>query len=428
MPQWCSKVFPTPPADLATVLGKLQIEDAFEALHRNWRLSQRSFCKDSLFFLEPDSVRGVCQAIRMSDQVSEVLLRSLSFFEEHPEARRLAWHFHVLLFRRSDRKPPIAGGWPMLPESLGEGALLFYVYILLSGFHYIKDFHYRRGIPEEVTLDTLADLELWIREYRRLHGRWGLREYGWLYRHFLGRLYKLGRLQFEMARFHLDYHAFRNRSNQRVVVLAGQGMRFRRDGQFNGANGIEDSEGTWTGEFSNEDGVVRGCPISPKGFALRESATLLLDEWEEILKIHDPTLAVHIDAGGPMDHTACGDSMRGALEFFPQHFPEHRFRAFTCDSWLMDNQLADHLPEESNIVRFLREFYLLPLEGASDRQTMERVFDGPLRDLDSAPQRTSLQRAIIRHMKAGGCWRESAGVIFPERSNWGKPKPGREFF
>jgi hypothetical protein len=170
----------------------------------------------------------------------------------------------------------------------------------------------------------------------------------------------------------------------------------------------------WKAEFVKDGETIRGFPISPKGFAERRLTELPADEWEEILRIGDPTLAVHIDASGPMEHEACGDSIHQALEFFPKNFPEFSFRAFTCDSWLLDRQFEDHLPETSNIVRFLRRFYLLPLQGASDRQTMERVFDGPIENLDTAPQKTSLQRVIVGRLKRGGCWRDATGLIFPE--------------
>ena len=400
-----------PNADLSQVLSELGLENAYHTLQTDWDRSQANFSEDNLFFLKPEYVRQSCGALRMSTEVSEVLLRSLTFFDRTPAARPLAWHFHFLLFGEEKRKPLRVLDWPMLPESLGEGALLFYAHVLLSGIPWVTSFHRDRGIPEKVTENTLADLELWIREYKRLHERWGLREFGWLYRHFLGRLYKLGRLQFEMSRFHVDFHGFRNRKDGRTIILAGKGMRFRGDGQFDDADGVQVPEEAWEAEFTKNGKAICGFRISPKGFAERNRIELCVDEWVEILRIGDPTLAIHIDASGPMEHEACGASIHQALDFFPKYFPEFLFRAFTCDSWLLDSQFEDHLPKTSNIVRFLRRFYLLPLQEANDRQTMERVFDGPIADLDSAPQKTSLQRAIIKHVRSGGHWRDAAGVI-----------------
>lgn len=56
--------------------------------------------------------------------------------------------------------------------------------------------HRRRGVPEEVSQATAADLALWMREHYRRHSVWGLSEGGWLCHHLAGRLFRFGRLQF----------------------------------------------------------------------------------------------------------------------------------------------------------------------------------------------------------------------------------------
>ena len=307
----------------------------------------------------------------------------------------------------------------MLSERVHHCAPMFYAHVLLSGLPTVRALHRDKGIDEAITADTLSDLFLWIREYRRLRGRWGFSEHGWIVRHFLGKLYKLGRLQFEMTHFAWGFHAFRHRHNAHTVVLAGDGMRFRVDGQFDGANDIHDSTGAWTADFSIDNGVIRGTPISSRGYAMSEPSALDAEEWEETLRDGDGVLAIHIDASGPMEHQACGESLRRAGRFFPAHFPEFGYKAFTCDSWLLDPQLERYLPEASNIVRFLREFYLLPLPKANDSQTFERVFDGPVEDIDNAPKKSSLQRAIIEHVSNGGHWRNGGGLLFEENLNWG---------
>jgi hypothetical protein len=117
-----------------------------------------------------------------------------------------------------------------------------------------------------------------------------------------------------------------------------------------------------------------------------------------------------------MDHDACGQSFRQALDFFPRHFPEHRFRAFACGSWLMDSQLADHLPPTSNLVRFLKRYHLLPLERASAGAIYERVFGEWSPDFSRVPQDTQLRRAVVRHVQSGGHWRTAAGFLLPHET------------
>ena len=112
-----------------------------------------------------------------------------------------------------------------------------------------------------------------------------------------------------------------------------------------------------------------------------------------------------------------------AVDFFAYHFPDYAFRAFDCYSWMLDAQLEDHLPPDSNIARFLGGFYLFPVPGANDAQTIERVFGFGIEklDLDAAPQDTSLRRAVVSHMRNGGHWRGGGGVMFPQDLR--KPNP-----
>ena len=57
-----------------------------------------------------------------------------------------------------------------------------------------------KNIPKNILLDTVNDLAVWINRNREWTGEWGFTQYGWLIHHIRGRLFKLGRLQFEMAK------------------------------------------------------------------------------------------------------------------------------------------------------------------------------------------------------------------------------------
>jgi hypothetical protein len=129
-------------------------------------------------------------------------------------------------------------------------------------------------------------------------------------------------------------------------------------------------------------------------------------------------LQLHIPDGSPMAFDACGESFRQALAFFPRHFPEHRFRAFACSSWLLDAQLQDLLPSASNLVRFQREVYLLPAPG-DGRSTLERVFGRVPERFDQAPQQTTLQRALVAHLAAGRHLRNGRCFLLRDDVRWG---------
>jgi hypothetical protein len=128
------------------------------------------------------------------------------------------------------------------------------------------------------------------------------------------------------------------------------------------------------------------------------------------LREGDDALGVHIYEGRSLDPAACDASLARAREFFGRHFPETPVRVAACASWLLDEQLAEYLPAESNIIRFQRRFHLVgSVEG--DHDILRFVFGRIAPDLDELPQRTTLERAVVAHLRAGKHWRTRVGWL-----------------
>ncbi|WP_431946272.1 acyltransferase domain-containing protein [Micromonospora marina] len=122
---------------------------------------------------------------------------------------------------------------------------------------------------------------------------------------------------------------------------------------------------------------------------------------------------LHIPDAGPLTPEAVDASLDRARTFFPRHFPGERYTAFSCGSWLLDPQLREYLPEDSNIVRFQRRFTLEPHQEQDtpdgDVEVLRFVFRSLSTPLDRLPRRTVLQRAVIDHMRAGRHWQWRRG-------------------
>jgi len=385
-----------------------------------WTESGGTFKAGTVSFLQPAYINETCRALEMGDDVEEELRTAAQAIAGDPSMERLAWHCHWLLFSAVESA---VKDWPEIPVDVHPAGPLFYAVVLLSGVPFVKRFHSDRGVAEDITIDTLSDFELWIREYKRRHGVWGLGELGWLVSHFQGRLYTLGRLQYLPDRFAQPFLFFRSTVTSQVMALAADGVEFRGDGQFSDADGGGLREGIWRSSFGGHAGMWRGSPVSPLGHVRRKEQSLKVDDWVQILGPGDPVLTVHIPATGRMDPVACGASFRQAFAFFAEHFPDEPYNAFTCESWLLDPQLERLDPVPERVVSFLREWYLHPLKGATSEQTMERVFDrfkGQPVVLPALPQHTSLQRAMVAALKGGRHFRKGGGVIFPEDLDWGK--------
>jgi hypothetical protein len=406
--------------ELGAVLAALNITDGAEALEAEWSASQATLPAGPLPFLEPAFVRGACQDAGLPAEVVELACTTAPRVAASTALRALAWHCHYCVYCAPVSPRAAVAAWPSPAAALGEHETLFYLLILLSGLPDLQRLYQAHGVPSAVARDTLSDIERWLRVHHARHGTWGLApdRLNWLRNHTRGQLFQLGRLQFQFGAFAPGFSVFRHRRTAHVIALADDGLRFRADGQLDGAGGVLDPESAWVSRLVVSDRAVTGSPITPDGTAQREEVRLARADWERALAPGDPVLHLHIPAGSPMDFDACGRSLQQALEFFPRHFPQHPFVAFACSSWLLDAQLERMLPPRSNLVRFLREMYLLPAR-SSGAGTLERVFGTPSIDPNTAPRDTSLRRAIADHLLAGGHLRGARCFLFPADLDWG---------
>ena len=157
----------------------------------------------------------------------------------------------------------------------GKRNLLTFLYLCEA----VQEKANERGIPQEIVVETLKDIVIWTKAYTEMKGELYLGELGWLRIHMQFTMFRLGRLQFRMAK------AFRD---------------------------------------IPEAGIQKG----------------------------DPVMEIHIPRGGKLTPSECEASLNWAREFFATFFPEFSYTCFTCNSWLLDEDLKAFLPEESNIIRF----------------------------------------------------------------------------
>jgi hypothetical protein len=122
-------------------------------------------------------------------------------------------------------------------------------------------------------------------------------------------------------------------------------------------------------------------------------------------------VGVHIPEGGALDPDACDASFAQARTFFDRYFPNDHFRVAVCTSWLLDEQLLEHLPPDSNIARFQARFHVLPGAKPGNDDMIRFVFDERDPRRDDVAVRTRLQHAVVRHLRDGGEWRIRTGWV-----------------
>ena len=212
--------------------------------------------------------------------------------------------------------------WPVLPLSDGPPARCVYLPAFLATVPQIRALHLERGVPDDVSWATLADLGRQMAVHRRTFGVIGTDTQWWTAIAWNGSLLDLGRLQIE-----------------------------------------------W---------------LTPD------------------------TVGLHIPESGPLTPAAVDASLDRARASWSSWSVTKPVKA-ECVSWLLDPQLAEFLPPESNMIRFQRRFTLDEEPGPpADQSALYFVFrrrDVPLPGgLAGLPRDTGLQRGIIDLLAGGGHW------------------------
>ena len=74
------------------------------------------------------------------------------------------------------------------------------VYVLGFLADYALKINTERGIPREITVATLKDVNVWFKNYKTVTGKIGIGEWDWLWYHYTGKMFRLGRLQFHIIK------------------------------------------------------------------------------------------------------------------------------------------------------------------------------------------------------------------------------------
>ena len=117
-------------------------------------------------------------------------------------------------------------------------------------------------------------------------------------------------------------------------------------------------------------------------------------------------LGVHIPESGPLLPDAIDESLCLARTIGLPVFRDHAPRMVTLHSWLLDPGVIAGLSPSSNMSLFARRFELFgePQDAFQDALFFGFHIESRHRDiqLDSLPQRTSLERAIVNRLRGDG--------------------------
>jgi hypothetical protein len=341
-------------------------------------------------FLDIREIAGSCAEAELGDVATQALIGLAQRIAADAELRRIVGAAHHSVYETKEvHREPIQHA----DAALGADAELLHALLVLDSMRLVRQKQAARGVPAAISWAVnQRHAVAWLKGAIERSGSVGLADWmpGWFRKVGSGDLYRLGRLEFMIEAWECPFRVYINMHTSEVVVLAEAGQSFTQDGYLVGRP-------AWMATLAETEDAVLGTPISPRGHALQQQARLPRSDWRLALGPGDTVLDIHIPEEGALTLDALRDALAQAGPFFDHYYPERRFVAYTCESWLFSPQLEAMLPPDSNILRWQREGYLLPSD-AGGEWLLLFVFGSMTIDLATAPRDTTLRRAVIEHL------------------------------
>ena len=86
-----------------------------------------------------------------------------------------------------------------LAKEITDKSVQFAAFTYTLAIEDMERLYEEKAMPRDVLTETIADLSVWINRHYNWFGEWGFSDCGWLNLHLNGKLFKLGRLQFEIG-------------------------------------------------------------------------------------------------------------------------------------------------------------------------------------------------------------------------------------
>lgn len=289
-----------------------------------------------------------------------------------------------------------------LPESLGDDKYCFPLILMLRILYdavvqlralgiedsYIESMH---GVFSYATFDC-TECQCGIKNL-----------FNWHISSAYGLMHQIGRLKYEPKAFENDFILLSK--DGRFTVIFAKSMDVNSDGQF-----CRDGEPVaFTTSFSQTDDAFFAHPVIPDGRISPDKKEYKKSEYQVEAAEGDMVLAVHIPSGPDYTPEKAKESYYMALDFYKKYFPQFRFKAFVCYSWLYSPQLSVLLPPNSGINRYNKTLYICP--SCSDESAFHTfVFRTNSFCLESAPTDTYLRKSFVEFKKQGK--RANVGFYF----------------
>ena len=301
---------------------------------------------------------------------------------------------------------------PELPEGLDPIAInMLCGLAICSQMDYCYNNLVSRDIPQHMIDEIMNMPEGGARRYfQRNNGKYGYSLFDWYQLAIDGKLYNINRLEIEVnCPFEFSVRVYGNGKGDYITLA--DGIDVHRSGHVLGTKYFEDEEGSWRASITEQDGYICGYTYGEDVLLKRELIKLPKDEWTELLKKDDPIVNLHIPAKGKLTPELVDEAMEEIKKFLKKHYPDYKYKAFACCSWLLDPQNEILLGKDTNISKFARRFQRFTVKDAG-RSVFSFVYRADNLAIEDLPEDTRLQVELKKHFLAGKAIYNVGGYFF----------------
>lgn len=291
-------------------------------------------------------------AYGFSMPLERALREYLDFLVDREDLLARAQYLHDEIFEKDPRN---LTKFRTLEENDGRETGMLFAVMFLARYEGMDAILAERGIPVTYKKASLFVYQENMRKSKERYGVYGLQG---MYKSGMVAFltpwkFILGRLTFEMDWFGGPYAVYRNRENGTLTLMAVPGYFYGEDGR----RLPQDFDGTSFEPCLQEDGkMIRGFVFAEDGNLNMTEVALDAGRYECILKPGDTSMSVHIPEMGKLCPELVDEAFSLAEDFFGKYYQQWNYPAYVCSSWLLNKDLSQLLPYESNIMRFQSRF------------------------------------------------------------------------
>ena len=196
-----------------------------------------------------------------------------------------------------------------------------------------------RKVPKDIIAASLRQFEDCVFLTQERTGRLGFlkRYFDHMQLYLDEKILNIGRLRFEMVpALESNILVLRNNAGEAAVLF--DGAKINSAGRLYGTPPEKENETCFIAKAEETETGFLGFCAGENGNCASCAREYPKSIWKPTLRKGDAVLSVHIPNKGALTKEACEDSYRRAQAVFRACYPEFKFKAFHCHSWMLDPQ------------------------------------------------------------------------------------------